>query len=744
MTLKFMQGWETCRDDSDARVQGWLNAPVKAQMAFGPSLSGLAGTSMRPIGSYSTSSSTVAPGGSGVTDYGYYNTGITVNQAWLAGGFAWGFGARFNSGVSASYGAGAFTNIGYTGNNTNSACFDGTRYWAIQLIGSTYTVVYTTDFITWTAAPVQPVTLNAGTSISHVGSGVIVLIGSTTSSTALTIWYTSNQGLSWSSQNLGTANAAGTQVGNAIATGNATYPHAVYVGTNATNTGSGALFVGTIGGTMTQVLTTTGSTGGWANNAFRSKIVGGLICINTCQNGVSSYFIAPSSASNLNAAAAWTTITFGAGTPVLTDITYSAVSNMWIVSTTQGTGQGIATFANPGTPGTANQPTGVQTLTNRYSTVGMSSVWTVGSTVVAVGSYGHIITSADGGITWTESGGHILPVGTATIGWNGTFFDGTQYVLFSDNTTGVIATSPDLQTNFTVKYVREGTEYSITNDTAAYTGIAGAAAAPVSGGTWSNNANICYLNVSTASGGARTVGLSFANGNQLATASISTSSLYHYWEIVATATATGNTFNISWYCDGALQGTVTNQLCATSTSDTTTLMILTFTRMATFTAYDDMYFNLIDGVGLSGQLGPVNIVAARPSTDVQAQWVKNGSASSNSLSVNQPAYSSQSANYVSSGNAGDKDIYTSPNVIPSNYTVKAVAAEAVFTRTSTSAPTVNVGIQSSATESDSAAASLTSSNPTFVQGIFQKDPNGNVAWTNANAAAIKTVLNHTV
>ena len=87
-------------------------------------------------------------------------------------------------------------------------------------------------------------------------------------------------------------------------------------------------------------------------------------------------------------------------------------------------------------------------------------------------------------------------------------------------------------------------------------------------------------------------------------------------------------------------------------------------------------------------------------------------------------------------------MYTSANPIPANYVVKAVGVEAVFTRTSTSAPTVNVGINSGCTEADAANVTLNSSNATLTTGVFQKNPNGNVAWTPATAAAIQTVLNH--
>jgi hypothetical protein len=181
---------------------------------------------------------------------------------------------------------------------------------------------------------------------------------------------------------------------------------------------------------------------------------------------------------------------------------------------------------------------------------------------------------------------------------------------------------------------------------------------------------------------------------------------------------------------------------ASSTTDTTSLLIIVLSRRNDFVGYDDMYFTVQDGTGVVGPLGPVNIITSPPTTDVSDQWVKTGSAASNSLSVNQPAFSSQSANYVSSANAGDKDVYSSANTLPAGYTVKAVQVEAYFTKTSTSSPTANVGIVSGGSESDSANVTASGTSAVYVSQIANLNPNGNAVWNNAAAIAAEIALNH--
>jgi hypothetical protein len=729
MTLKYMQGFETMRDDSDLRAQAWTSNPSKLttrNVAFIPSVTGVAGFSLRPLGPYSSPlSSSAGWGTASANDFGYYNTGITVNQAWNAGGITLGWGAKFNGGVAASYGAGVSA-------NPNQLCFDGTRYWAIQLIGSSYNIATSTNLQNWTVIPTQPLTMNANTTISYMGGSVVAVVSNIGSSANQVVYYTNNQGASWSSQTLGTVANAAVNTGVAIATGNSTYPHAVCIGTQFAGSGV-VVYVGTLGGTMTQVATMTSGTGTIIN--ARPRINGGLISFMSSATQITT---ATASSSSLNTTGAWTTtatLSFASAT----DIAYNPSSNLWVVSNTAG----IWTAPNSGAAGTAVALTGTPTFTQRYSAVGIQNVVWTGTQMVAVGLQGHIVTSPDG-ITWTETGGHILAQGTAGYDWRGMINDGTQYVLFSDQTNGLIATTPDGVTNYVCVYAQEQAEsvQAITTSVLG-TALVAATAAPTAAGIFSFYAGDGPLmfQIGSLSSGSRACAIdTYQSGGAGVTGSISTTPPYHYYELnYIKNAATTNSFTCALYIDGVLIGTSSAHACAAA-SDTTSVWVALFQRNGVFTAIDDMYVTLNDGSNIVGPLGTVNIVVQRPEADVQDNWVKTGSAATNSLSVNQAALSSQSANFVSSQVAGDKDIYTTTDTLPVGYTPKAVQTEAYIQKISATIPTVNVGIISGGTEADGTNVAISANE--YVYGIAQVNPNGNVPWTTATVNSAEFVLNH--
>ncbi|MGF3867676.1 hypothetical protein ACQX8V_14810, partial [Staphylococcus aureus] len=114
---------------------------------------------------------------------------------------------------------------------------------------------------------------------------------------------------------------------------------------------------------------------------------------------------------------------------------------------------GIYTIPNPGAVGTAGLLTGTLTPTLRSSAGGsISALMLVGSYMVAFGANGYIATSTDG-ITWTA----ITPLQNNGA-WQAALYDGSKYVVFSDNVNGIIATSPDLKTNFQATYATENAE----------------------------------------------------------------------------------------------------------------------------------------------------------------------------------------------------------------------------------------------------------------------------------------------
>jgi hypothetical protein len=716
MTLKYMQGFETMRDDTDYLLQGWTRVSGP-RSSFVPSISAVAGTSMHTLGTFTASA--VAPGAAGATDPGYFNTGVTVNQAWLAGGFSFGAFAKVNGGVAAAYGSGSAINC-------NQACFDGTKYWAIQYNAGAYNVATSPDLINWTVTTAQPTALGAASSIFALGGGIIGVYGSTAASTSYTVYYTNNAGTSWSNYSLGTITSAVSD-GVGISTGNSSFPHAVY-----SFAATGSLYVGTVGVSMASVATSSAAS---QNTVARPKITSGLITFIAANSSSGTIFSATASNASLNTAGAWTTATFTTVTSP-TDLAYNPTSNTWVISSSLG----IHSFPNAGAAGTPLAPSGALTLTPRYSTVGIQNVFWNGTQLVGIGLQGHIITSPDG-VVWTEQGQHLIPVGTSGYDWRCSINDGTRYVLFSDATNGIVATTPDLVTNYQAQYVMESARASASNNYGIFGLYSGTA--PSSTGLWTVTANSFGYNASVPSGGSMTVTMS-ATVTNYATFTVSTATtLSHYYEMVFTPVAgTANTFSVNVYVDGTLVQSYASVPMAASTSDTTSLLIISLDRRGAFTAYDDMYFNVQDGVGLSGQLGPINIIARRPTTDVQDQWVKTGSAASNALSVNQPALSSQSTNYVTSANAGDKDIYTSNTTIPAGYVAKAVQLEAMVARTSSTVATVNIGLISGTTEVDSANVALGANTATYVAQVYQMDPNGNKAWTNAAVVAAEMVANH--
>jgi hypothetical protein len=741
MTLKYLQGFETMADDSDFRAQNWQAAPVKYFVAPVPSFTGIAGTAVQFLSGGSGSASALAPGAASAPDLGYYNTGETVQSAWAAGGFTFGFAGLFNSNTELNFATGN----GGVG-NSSQACFDGTHYWAIGTnnVTGAYGVYFSTDLMNWSLSPSQPTSVTANSTLSYMGSGVVMVIGTNTASTSLMVYYTSNAGVSWTSQALGTAAASGVANGTGMATGNATYPHVVRLSiSTASNIVAGGIYVGTLGGAMTEVLSIEGPV--TIPSLAPIRKIGNLIVTMSPGQNNSIYFATASNVS-LNSSGAWSTATQTTTTSVITDVNYIASTNIWVLSCAAG----IFSFPNTGASGTPTASTGAITLTSRYTLSGssyLSNVYLSGTTLVALGGLGLTITSTTGE-TWTQQGQHILPIGNGgttivprSAGWNCTIYDGARYVLFADVFTGLIAVTPDLMTNYQAKYAQNPAQAVLTN----FYGCVGiwSGTAPTTSGTWTANNDGFSIKAAAVSSGTRLVTLGHGSATTTALSSSVSAPGQHYYEIVATsAVGTTNTFNVSLYIDGTLVGTdPTVYSMGSSSSDTTSLLILTLDRSMNFVAYDDMYIDLNDGLGGSGPQGRVNIIVRRSETDVQNQWTKTGG-TSNSLSVNQMALSSLSTDYVSSATAGNKDIYACSDTIPTGYQIRAVQMEGFFTNTGATPPEVTIGVSSSGTESDSSTTTLVGTTPNYVPFIVQNNPNGNVAWTIATVEAAEFVLTH--
>ncbi len=750
MTAKIIDGFETCRQDADVRLRGVLysNACLSASVPSATGVSGYALAQLSPAVSVA-SLPPIVNGGVGTT--AVLNTGMTVNQIWAAGGFSFGISATQNlsllTGGVYGYSFGPATTI-----NANTVCFDGTRYWAMGVSGTTYNVFTSTNLTTWTPTASQPGALSSLGQLSYMGGGVVALISISAAATTGYVYYTNNQGASWTSQAVATwTGSTGQLMGNGIATNNSAYPHVLALGatsgTVTSTSGPSSIVVGTLGGTMTPVIFNGAYT---SNPGMRPVTINGLIFVGNASLG---YYSATASNSNLNTAAAWTAWAPSIASSIL-GITYNPISNLYVIATTAG----ISTFLNTGAAGTPVSPSGTQVVTSRYTTAGMNSVYWTGTQLVAFGTLGHIITSPDG-ITWTEIGARALPVGVAGSSYLASLYDGTQYVLFTDTTSGLVITTPDGVNNHTVQYAsHKAPSSAIGTDTRCIGPLVVTAAPTTNPVTTALTQTSTSVVIGVAPQAINTAGVSSAYivedsrpANALtnlanitsAVAANTPQSATHYYELVYTAAPTINTFNVSISIDGTVVYSTASAIQMAATADTTSVVLMRMLPASQCVAQvDDMYFNTIDGVGVSGALGQVTIVAMRPSADVQDNWVKNGAASSNALSVRQPSYSSQSANYISSANSGDKDIYSSADTVPSGYTPRAVQLEAVFTRTSTTAPTANVGIISGGVELDSSNVTMNSNSPTFASGMFQNNPNGNVAWTRATVNAAEFVVNH--
>jgi hypothetical protein len=723
MSLKYAQGFETILDDSDIRTQGWIQSPVLRRNTTVPSATTVPGRSLALMGTAGTAGTAVI-GQSGTADPGFVNLGVTVNQAWTAGGFTFGIAGKFNSGALAVIGA------GNSGTNNGAVTFDGTLYWAVRYTG-TYSICTSPDLITWTATASQPpFALHANTTITYIGNGIVAVVGCAfISGGSMSIFYSSNAGASWTTITPDSG-ASNTLFGRAFPTGNATYPHGLIL----SSSNKGQLWIGTLGGTLSSIAS--GLTMGSNNQAATLRTFNGLL-VQAVLNASSlcQIFSAPSSSSTLNTAAAWTISTSSANIGIPQDITYIASSNFWVIATSTG----IWTTPASGSTSAPTFAAGTFTATQRYSAGGISSVWQIGSTLVALGALGAVLTSTDG-LTWTSVGTRIISA-TSGNSWNAALYDGTRYIAFSDGTNGVVATSSDLQTGFFPTYVAENAESA----GSAYvgTGVWAATTIPTNGGTWTTAGSLAMF-AAAPSGGNRTVTLgNFAVGN-IATASVASDNNTHYYEITATKDpANTNKFFVSWSIDNVqvFSSGSTSYLLGSSASDTTSVLVTNLSRTLQWTRFDDMYFTLNDGVAntLQGPLGAINIVALRPSTDTQAQWTKSGSAASNALTVRATALSSATGSVTTSVD-GAKDLYATADTVPANYRVRAAYVEGYFARTSTTNPTVSVGIQSGSSEVDSATTSIPSTNYTYLSQIVERDPNGNVSWTPTSIQSAKIAI----
>lgn len=747
MSLKYMQGFETARDDSDLRLQGWSvspQAPTTKKVTFAPSVTNVPGTSLRPVGAFQSSDAFSATWGS-VADqtWGYYNTGYTVQQAWNAGGITLGFGAKLNSN------AGYYVSAGY-----GQGCgFDGTRYWGFRRTSAT-NISTSTDLINWTDTPAQ---ISDAVAMAYSATSHVPLVTSNVNGTTTALNYTTNNGSSWTSVTLPvTPNSVASTPMGPVDTGNSAFPHVVPV---VSNIGSGfqSILYALVGNATTGSFTVT-LNGGGSTQAVQAVLTSGRLLGGS--SGVVSLFfsgyglMAVAANSALNTAGAWSSFSVtaaawtapGPSGDYILDMAFLPAANRYIFATSRG----LMFAANPGgTPGTPSPLSGTVTMTlaQSISVTPPTQLILVGSTMFAVTTSGAVYSTTDG-VTWTLTGSPLTNLSDG--GYINYLYDGSKYVLFTTSSTGIIATTTDMVNNWQAINVYEAAD-------ATSTGLSGGvgsglivsqSGAPAANGTFTvfdTYGGFLHLFVTGASGGNRQWGIldSVGNYTPYLTGSLSaTSNLYHYFEMrYVKNSASTNQFDVYMYIDGVQVGSkFTYQF--TRNIDTTGLFLIGFQRSGCFTAIDDIYVTLEDGTGLSGNLGQINIVSQRPTTDVQAQWVPTGGTGTNASAVSQSALSSMSSKNVASSNSGDVDVYSSSDTIPAGYSARAQLVEAYFTKTSTTAPVVSVGLRSAAAETDSSQITVSGTTPKYVSVLSDIDPNGNEAWSTNSIKASQFVLNH--
>lgn len=765
MTVPFMEGFEAVIDDSDLRLRGWTrnttNALTVGTTTVGvPSLTGLPGVGLKLIGPYAAVSSEFPNQAGGPADFGTVDTGLTINQVWLAGGFSVYANLTFNSG----------TQIQVANSQIGQISFDGVAtYWAIINIGTSAHVASSSDCVNWSSTTASPsnISVTGGVFLSIQGSGstvTLVVCNSQSTATGTSSYsYSTNLGITWAQATL-PALGSGTSVVavGASFTGSSTTPYVLDVVGNGTLV-SGLYTQASPTATPAKIIGTVFTPNASGDGYVRGKFIPEANCFamvsyagGTAVTSASTWYVVPSTAdmtqaTNYKAAAVLTgqrDLTFFNGN-------WYSCGNLGIFS------------APPASTGPVTGPTAAWTavLPTTAGTVFVQAMATNGTVLVAVGtdpantSVGALWVSSNG-TTWVKVNRFIRF--TVGIAFQNIIWDGSKFILFSGTNGGIVATSTDgyewfpiFVTDFTETASGVGGIFQMFNGTLSTSGGVAGVAALNPGGIAGVGFNVGPISsaVRTVSGVTNLL-QGTANASQViqVSASINISPLTHNYEIMFVSGATVNTFTIQYFIDSVAIGPPTTASVLAPTTDTTTHVLVCLPRYGTFTVIDDLVVSTKAGTTNIPPLGVANISRNLPSSDSQAQWMHGGSQVSNAAAVNQGSVSNASANaaannFVTSDTIGNKDIYTMSSSVPATFTVTAVQVEANFTKASSAAPGVTVGVVSDASETDSSttiinATSLAS--PTHVSIISEVDPATGLPWTNAGALASKVSITKTI
>jgi hypothetical protein len=747
MTCVYTEGFESVLDDTDAIRRGWLSP--SAITVGGTNVLGLASRTGQPgrglmlRGPYASSTGLPCSAGA-VSDFGMVNTGKSIYSLWQAGGFVAGFNATFNKGTA----------MQVAPNQASQLVYDGVKYyWAVLIVGAAYTVGYSTDLVNWTPCPNAPPSMGMNATIAIAGSGktTTLLVSWHNSVTAYTNYYSTDQGYTWNAMGSVGANTRGvtlTPGANVAAIG---MPF-------ISGTGFRIGYYSTLSSAPVTLAAPTVFANSTYANGFCKVVAGVAVAVGAAPTASAynpqagtTYLASCLMNADLTLPANWSvgpTLALGE----LNDLTF--FKNQWLAV---GYG-GIYAAPNGATAPAVAGPSSASSWTRMLST-GTVAVWAVScnsNVCVAVGqdpvntTQAAIWISSDG-VVWTKQNRFIFNSAVVQNGncFTNVFWDGHQFVITGGMNNNVLATSSD-GIAWTPLYYPDYTEaggasvgsmlgvYSGTQNAAGvFTPYTTAAGTAVGVGLFSAAASVAGTRVVTPA----TVSGSSVFGQVTAVAAtVPTTPLSHYFEVIATATGTVNQFAFQWALDGVVQGPISAAAQFASVSDTTgaALLLLNLPRTGNWTVIDDIYVNTLNGTNNVGQLGVVSVFPWTPSSDVAGNQLTPSSVGlSHASQVAGPFSLSQ--NSVSTFTTGAKDVYNARATIPANFTIKAVQADAFFTKKGYVGGNGSVGIVSQTKEVDSAAvAALVTGTPVYASVIAETDPSTNSAWlaTALNAAGI--------
>ena len=719
------QGFETVSNMSDLVLQGFVDT-VGFNFFSKPS-DNVAGTRSLAC-EYALSTATdVSPNFAG-TNTVQKNTGRLISDMWAAGGFAFGVRSKFRNlnpytvgDIPLTDAGAAFARPIYVGRFAQGS---GGRIWSMKRFYSSLAstrIVYSDDNgVTWIETAAQPSIANT-CYISYVNGFVVASHGSGRLS------YSSDNGATWNTVTFPATT-------NANPASNVIYANGLYwAATGRDTTAYGTIYTASsLAGPWTLSATTnpqgTGSQMALAHDPNRQRVFA---------------FWRDSSSSSTNRA-------------YLTsfDYSYNATNNYTVSSNGSFGISGIAfsddtagnivvTFTN-GTIGIGAGTNPTSWTTILATTIGLPA--SNGSTVafdsarqkfIVVSTAGYVAVSADATATSWSVSQPLLSANNSEGNLIGAqYLNGNVYV-------GGHSVTKSLNNGWTMQYWGGNYVASSSSGTANRASRLGIAAINSSGRQ--SYVGMCYngdINSSQATLLLETNN-AVTSSASIPSSPISTVNPWHYYVMIFTATATVNQFNVQVVVDGSVQSALTGTVQLAPTDDTTSTLYWTLpvrdigaSVLPTLVEFDDIY--VFDNSGTVNNTAMLDCLIVREdlTTDAQAQWDRTPSGAASNAVAARALSQSTAGGYVSTAVNGEKDIYnTDQSLDISQYSVRAVSAEGVFSNTTYATSVVKAGLVSGSSSADSSNATVGISSQVFVKKVQEVDPATGNAWSRTAAKA---------